>query len=280
MHKFSKTTALFICATTIATSISVAPAIAQTTEAKKPFGILGCEAPGDKQRNGAIIGAIVGGVIGNRVADDNRAMGTVIGAAVGGAAGSYIGCTLQRRDQERLAQDAERAVATGQSSTYANQESGINAATNVSSSTRSGTQNISLNSNVQAPPRLVLMGGRYSANRDVAIKSAPQTNSRTIGGLGASDEVDVLGRTTGNSPWAALESGGSVVGYVPLSALTSTGRVAATNQNAANNTRTVAVPVTSVCRDVRQTVTSTQNQESQSGNTAVCNQTDGSWKPL
>ena len=58
--------------------------------------IVNCDAPGGRQRTGAVIGGLLGGVIGNNVAKNERTLGTVAGAAAGAAAGSYIGCKQQR----------------------------------------------------------------------------------------------------------------------------------------------------------------------------------------
>lgn len=244
-------------------------------------GIFNCDAPGTKQRNGAIIGAVLGGVIGNKVSDDNKTMGTVVGAAIGGAAGSYIGCRLQRRDQERLAADNERALATGQNAAWTNDESGVSADTQVISNTMSETRDIRLARGVQAPSRLILIGGRYSAERDMVLRAGPAANTRSIGGIGATEQIDVLGRTSSNTPWAAVESGGIVIGYVPMSGLRALGRIAAADQlEGEPNTRLVKVPVTSVCRNVSQNVKTTNGNESQTANSRACVQPDGSWKAL
>lgn len=248
-------------------------------------GIFNCDAPGTKQRNGAIIGAVLGGVIGNKVSDDNKTMGTVVGAAIGGAAGSYIGCRLQRRDQERLAADNERALATGQNAAWTNDESGVSANTQVISNTMSETRDIRLANGVQTPPRLILIGGRYSAERDMVLRAGPAANTRSIGGIGATEQIDVLGRTVpstrNGAPWAAVESGGVVIGYVPMSGLRALGRIAAADQlEGEPNTRLVKVPVTSVCRNVSQNVKVNNSNESQTANSRACVQPDGSWKAL
>jgi len=63
-------------------------------------GITNCDAPGGRQRAGAIIGALVGGVAGSQISDNERTLGAVAGAAAGAAAGSYIGCNQQRARQD------------------------------------------------------------------------------------------------------------------------------------------------------------------------------------
>ena len=63
-------------------------------------GITSCDAPGGRQRTGAIIGAIVGGLAGSQISDNERTLGAVVGAGAGAAAGSYIGCNQQRARQD------------------------------------------------------------------------------------------------------------------------------------------------------------------------------------
>lgn len=241
------------------------------------LGIFSCEASGEKQKQGAIIGAIVGGVIGNRVAEDNRTVGTVVGAAVGAAAGSYVGCQLQKRDRDRLAADSNRALAQGTGAAWTN-DTGYAAATTVETQRTNDTVQVGLAPSVTTPSGLILMGGRYSALRDVVIKAGPAANSRTIGGLGANDGVDVLGRTVGTTPWAALEQGGVVIGYVPMSALRATGTVANVGEAAPNGARRASIRGTSVCRTVTQTITPPGGAAPQTQEVEACVQPDGTWR--
>ncbi len=58
---------------------------------------------GRRDRNGRVIGGIVGaaagGLIGNRVADGDRLAGTLIGAGVGGIAGAIVGSAVDSRSR-------------------------------------------------------------------------------------------------------------------------------------------------------------------------------------
>jgi uncharacterized protein YgiM (DUF1202 family) len=75
---------------------SLAPAALPTAAMAQSNGITSCDAPGGRQRTGAIIGALIGGVAGSQVSDNERTLGAVVGAGAGAAAGSYIGCNQQR----------------------------------------------------------------------------------------------------------------------------------------------------------------------------------------
>lgn len=87
----------FAAAAAMAALVTAAPMAAQAHPAMtQANGITNCDAPGGRQRAGALIGAVVGGVVGNNLARNERAAGTVVGAGAGAAAGSYIGCNQQR----------------------------------------------------------------------------------------------------------------------------------------------------------------------------------------
>jgi Ni/Co efflux regulator RcnB len=66
-------------------------------------GVIGCDAPGDKQVGGAVLGALLGGVAGSNLARHDRGTGTLVGAAAGAATGSYVGCKMQKGDAARPA---------------------------------------------------------------------------------------------------------------------------------------------------------------------------------
>ena len=75
-------------AAALAAMVTAAPMSAQA----QANGVTNCDAPGGRQRAGALIGAVVGGVVGSNLARNERTAGTIVGAG----AGSYIGCNQQR----------------------------------------------------------------------------------------------------------------------------------------------------------------------------------------
>lgn len=83
---------------TAAVLASMAPAALPTAAAaqSRANGITNCDAPGGRQRTGALIGAVIGGLAGSQISDNERTLGAVVGAGAGAAAGSYIGCNQQR----------------------------------------------------------------------------------------------------------------------------------------------------------------------------------------
>ncbi|HEY0925873.1 SH3 domain-containing protein [Brevundimonas sp.] len=71
-------------------------ALPTAAAAQQANGITNCDAPGGRQRAGALIGAVIGGLAGSQISSNERTLGAVGGAAAGAAAGSYIGCNQQR----------------------------------------------------------------------------------------------------------------------------------------------------------------------------------------
>ena len=85
--------------TTLATAAALAAlvtAIPTVSMAQQANGVTNCDAPGGRQRAGALIGAVIGGLAGSQISSNERTLGAVAGAGAGAAAGSYIGCNQQR----------------------------------------------------------------------------------------------------------------------------------------------------------------------------------------
>jgi uncharacterized protein YgiM (DUF1202 family) len=77
---------------------TLAPAASPTiASAQSANGVTNCDAPGGRQRTGALIGGVLGALAGSQISDNERALGAVAGGAAGAAAGSYIGCNQQRQ---------------------------------------------------------------------------------------------------------------------------------------------------------------------------------------
>ncbi len=87
-------------------------ALPSVAVAQQANGVTNCDAPGGRQRAGALIGAVVGGLAGSQISSNERALGAVGGAAAGAAAGSYIGCNQQRARADANASSGAQYRAT------------------------------------------------------------------------------------------------------------------------------------------------------------------------
>lgn len=81
---------------TAAALAALVTTVPMTASAQQANGITNCDAPGGRQRGGALIGAVVGGLVGSQISSNERGLGAIAGAGAGAAAGSYIGCNQQR----------------------------------------------------------------------------------------------------------------------------------------------------------------------------------------
>lgn len=94
MSKIMKST--LATAAALAALITAVPTVSMAQQAN---GVTNCDAPGGRQRTGAVIGGVLGALVGSQVSDNERTLGAVAGGAAGAAAGSYIGCNQQRARQ-------------------------------------------------------------------------------------------------------------------------------------------------------------------------------------
>jgi surface antigen len=180
-------------------------------------GIFGCDASGNKQTIGTVAGGALGAVLGNRIAGSgSRTLGTVIGGALGAVGGSLLGCKLQKNDRDRAERAAEKAVQTGQSQDWKNEETGVEPASGYTKVADSFTTTGSAN-----------------------IRSAPGTGATVLGKLAAGQRVWVPAAVKGQ-PWMLISDGGVGQGYVSAPLLKRATNVAAANCKMV--TQTVSVP--------------------------------------
>jgi uncharacterized protein YgiM (DUF1202 family) len=150
-------------------------------------GVVNCDASGNKQIAGALIGALAGGALGSNLAKNDRGTGTAIGAVAGAATGSYVGCRMQRSD-------ANRQAGYGyQQRTYNHGGYRLNGGLSPASFARDGDV--------------------YRATTTINVRSAPTTGSARVGQLRAGQDFEALARVR-NSPWILVGESGVGVGYV------------------------------------------------------------------
>lgn len=183
-------------AATLAGALSIgAVTTASAQSYRGPTGlepVVGCDAPGNKQVGGALIGALLGAAAGSNLAKNDRGTGTAIGAVAGAAAGSYVGCRMQRADTQRTTYGAGYGYQAAPA-TY----------------THSGYR---LDSAV-APAQFAADGGTFIATNSVNLRGAPTVRSARVGALQPGERFQALARVRG-SDWILVGQNGIGVGYV------------------------------------------------------------------
>jgi uncharacterized protein YgiM (DUF1202 family) len=179
---------------TMAAALSVGAASGASAQTRLS-PVVGCDAPGNKQVGGALIGALLGAVAGSNLAKNDRGTGTAIGAVVGGATGSYVGCKMQRTDQ------AQNAYGYGQTYQPAYQQP--------STYSHSGYR---LSGDI-SPATYVRDGGDFAARSNLNLRGAPSTSARKVGSLRAGERFQALARVRGTD-WILVGQDGVGVGYV------------------------------------------------------------------
>ena len=226
-------------------------------------GILGCSADGNKQGLAAIIGGAAGAFLGNRIAGrGSRTLGTLLGGALGAAAGSAIGCKLQKNDRDKAEVAAQRALDTGESQSWSNEETGASGRYDVADSS-SGTSGSALGSlrfadGVEPAGSFARIADSYTARTAANVRAAPNATAALRGTLPAGQRVWVPAQVRGQ-PWMLVSENGVAQGYVSAPLLTKATSVAASN-----------------CKLVTQTV-SLPGEAEQAETYQACKGKDGAW---
>jgi len=221
------------------------PAVAPASAATPLSSIFGCESSGNKQAGGAAIGGVLGGVVGNRVAGGDRTLGTLLGAAAGAAAGSYLGCRMQKSDQEKAELAARQALDRNQDGRWTNPETGASGDIRMVSAQGAPArrQPISLNG-LRLARGVDLAAGyedapaRYQTRGRTNLRGSPSTSAPVVGRLAAGERFDVLARARGTD-WLLVGRNGVGAGYVLETVVQPMGRAAA-----ASNCRTFDQTIT------------------------------------
>jgi uncharacterized protein YgiM (DUF1202 family) len=225
------------------------------------FGnIFGCQASGSKQEIGAAVGGVAGGLLGNRIAGRNsRTLGTVLGGVLGAAGGSILGCKLQKNDRAKAERALENAVATNQSQSWENPETGASGRVEVGQvASGAALSDIKFANGVEPAGGYDRVNGAFVSTTSANIRSAPTTDAKIIGKLASGQNVWVPASVSG-SPWMLISSGGVGQGYVSSALL-----------------KRAAINTAAGCKSIRQTV-STANGTTESENLQACKDKNGQW---
>ena len=233
--------------------------------------IFGCDAGGNKQTGGAVIGGLVGGVLGNNLAKNERGLGTVLGAAAGAAAGSYVGCRMQRSDQQKAQFAAENALDRGGSQSWNNPQTGASGNVRVISTSNGQASNpapVSMSgmrfaAGVEPVSNYAAASGRYKSSNTVNLRGAPSTSAPVVGKLRPGETIDAVARVSGGD-WILAARDGVAIGYVAQSVV----RPVAAGQTYAGGAET--------CRTFDQTI-QTQGGSPETQRYTACKGANGEW---
>lgn len=201
-------------------------------------GVLGCSAEGNKQKIGAIAGGVLGGVLGNRIGGrGSRTLGTLLGGAMGAAAGSWLGCKLQKTDQEKAERALENAVADGSDQSWSNPETG--ASGSVTSVSAPGLVDLRFADGVEPAEGYSKLGGAFVSTATANVRSAPSTSGKVLGQLAPGQRVWVPASVQGQ-PWLLVSDNGVAQGYVSRSLLRQESTATASNCKLVK--QTISVP--------------------------------------
>ncbi|MFP5448333.1 MAG: SH3 domain-containing protein [Alphaproteobacteria bacterium] len=209
-------------------ALSTAPGIASAQAAGTPLGaFFACEASGQRQETGALIGGVAGALLGSQVSKNERALGAVIGAGLGAAAGSWIGCRMQVSEQQRVVSAVETALNTNRSQTWSDPTTGTTGRVDIIDANYGGgagggvafgqaTSSANLRFSGGAQPLRTAFeptNAQYTTRNTVNLRAAPSANASVVGQLRGGQSFNVLGRVAGDR-WLLVEQNGYVTGYV------------------------------------------------------------------
>lgn len=175
MSKIMKST--LATAAALAALVTAVPTVSMAQQAN---GVTNCDAPGGRQRAGAMIGGVLGALAGSQVSDNERALGAVVGAGAGAAAGSYIGCKSQTKD------DYGRGVYSRDGQRLAN---------------------------YVLPARYERTNMRMTAVTNVSLRAGPSTSTARVGSLQRGQTFQAAAYANGGQ-WVLVSRDGVGVGYV------------------------------------------------------------------
>lgn len=202
------------CATVLV--VPAAPAAA------KGIGSLyACDAPGQANTTGAVVGGLVGALAGSQLSKDHRALGAALGAGIGAAIGNSIGCRMDRNARQDAQQAFERALETGRAQSWSDPQSGASGRIEVVGRAEAGsapsasTGRWRFAEGVSPAIRVSSAAGAYAASGRVNVRAAPNANAAVIDRLQAGETIQVAGSVAGG--WLAVEEDGRIQGYVSRS---------------------------------------------------------------
>jgi surface antigen len=257
--------------TKLAIAASIVALMAGAPQAASAAGLgslYSCDAAGNANTTGAVVGGLVGALAGSQISKNERTLGAVIGAGTGSAIGNNIGCRMDRKSRQDAQLAFERALETGRAQNWSDPSTGTTGRIEVlgpargSSSNGGGGQVYSgrwrYAQGVAPATRVSSVGGMYAANGRINVRAAPNTSAAVIDRLQDGEEIEIGGAVAGG--WLAVIEEGFIQGYV------SRGVVRPAGGDGGGE-----------CQLVRQTITE-RGQNSFTERYTACRDSNGSWR--
>lgn len=228
------------------------------------------------------VGSIAGALLGSQIGDGR---GRIAAIAAGTIAGYWLGGRysekLNNEDRAGIASATQRAIDSGQTSTWTNPDTGMH--TRVSVSEAPGGADSRLRSQIPSLdtlPAIELANSYYQPTVNLNVRGGPGTDYRVLYTLKEGERVPVVGRVV-DSDWLLIAEDGRAAGfaYGPMMAL-SEDRAEfgnAIRDSMLSQSRPARYQVdASNCRRVTQQVT-LGDGTTDANSFTVCQQPDGSW---
>lgn len=213
------------CTLVAALALSSAPTLASAQAAGTPLSnFFACDASGQRQEAGALLGSVAGALLGSQVSKNERVLGAVVGAGLGAVAGSWIGCRMQVSEQQRARTAFETALNTNQSQTWSDPTTGSTGRVDIINPNVGGggvaygqptsSANLRYARRVQ-PLRMSFepTNAQFTTGNTVNLRASPSANAAVVGQLRGGQAFNVAGRVAGDR-WLLVEQNGFITGYV------------------------------------------------------------------
>ncbi len=185
---------------------------------------------------------------------------------------------LGKEDQEELAKSTEQAIATGESSTFEGDKSGVQGKVQVTSTTTTKQESsiVVLKDKIQEMPPLELIGAQYVAPSGTNVRGGPGTDFKVVGSLAAAETVQVIAKVEDKS-WYLIGQGGVATGFVYQTLLAPTGQIGGGEAAPEGEVAEMEVATQVTCRTIEQQVT-LDDGTVHTEQIKACQKPDGSWE--
>lgn len=209
-----------------ALALSSAPGFASAQAAGAPLSnFFACDASGQRQETGALLGSVAGALLGSQVSKNERVLGAVVGAGLGAVAGSWIGCRMQVSEQQRARTAFETALNTNQSQTWRDPTTGSTGRVDIINANVGGGGGVAYGqptsaANLRYAGRVQPLrtsfeptNAQFTTGNTVNLRASPSASAAVVGQLRGGQTFNVAGRVAGDR-WLLVEQNGFITGYV------------------------------------------------------------------